>query len=148
VAGWRAGLVVLLGDLAKGLLPTLVALVALGRGAALGCWLAATLGHVFPVTRRFRGGKGVATAGGGALVVLPLASVVLIVLFVIIVKVRHTASIGSITMAAGLPVGALATGRPAREVIVAALVGALVIARHADNIRRLVRHEEQLFTPR
>jgi glycerol-3-phosphate acyltransferase PlsY len=148
VAGWRAGLVVLLGDLAKGLAPTLLALVILGRGAALGCWLAATLGHVFPLARRFRGGKGVATAGGGALVLLPVVSVVLIALFVIIVAIRRTPSLGSLTMATGLPIGAALAGRPGREIVVAALVGGLVVVRHAENIRRLVRREEQPVTGR
>ncbi len=72
--GWRAALPVMLGDMAKG-----------AGAAALGLWLggsdaagwaagfAAVVGHCFPVWHRFRGGKGVATAFGVALMMEPLA---------------------------------------------------------------------------
>jgi glycerol-3-phosphate acyltransferase PlsY len=142
-AGRRAGALVGLGDIAKGVVPTAVALAVDGRGLATLCWLAAVLGHVLPITRLRRGGKGVATAGGGALVLHPLVAGVLIVVFVLVVWRSRFVSLGSVVMAAGLPFGVAATGRPAGEVAGAALIGLLVVVRHADNLRRLRRGEER-----
>lgn len=136
-AGRRAGALVLLGDLAKGILPTALGLVAGGRGLGLACWLAAVLGHVVPLVRRGRGGKGVATAGGGALVLFPVVSVVLIALFVVVVKRTHIAALGSLVMAGLLPVGAAVVHRRAVDAAVAAAVAVVVFARHRGNMSRL-----------
>lgn len=147
VAGWKAGLVVFLGDLCKGMAPTALGWAVAGRGAGLACWVAAVLGHVFPVTRRFRGGKGVATAGGGALVLFPVVAVVLVAAFAVVVKAARMASLGSLVIAVGLPVGVALAGRPGREVAVAAVVSAVVVVRHAGNIGRLLRREERTVLP-
>jgi glycerol-3-phosphate acyltransferase PlsY len=142
-AGRRAGALVGLGDIAKGVVPTAVGLVVDGRSLAALCWLAAVLGHVLPITRLGRGGKGVATAGGGALVLHPLVALVLVVIFVLVVWRTRFVSLGSVVMAVGLPVGVAAAGRDAGEVVVAALIGVLVIVRHVENLRRLRRGEER-----
>ncbi|QGG96097.1 glycerol-3-phosphate acyltransferase [Actinomarinicola tropica] len=141
--GRRAGVAVLVVDLLKGLLPALAALVLIGRPLALACGLAAVVGHVAPIQRRFRGGKGVATAGGVALVLWPLVSVVLVAAFLLAGRLVGIASVGSLVMAVGLPVGVGLTGRPLGEVLAAAALALLVVLRHAGNIRRLLRGEEQ-----
>lgn len=142
VGGKRAGALVLLGDVAKGAIAAGIGLAADGRLLA---WLAgagAVAGHLWPVTRRLRGGKGVATAGGVALVAAPLAALPLIVVFAVLVKVTGRAAVGSIAISALLPIGVALVGRPWEEVAVAAAVGAVVILRHHENIARLVRGEE------
>ena len=112
------------------------------------CWVPAVVGHILPVTRRFRGGKGVATAGGGALVLLPLVAACSAAGFVIAIKWSKTASVGSIVMFVLGPILTAAFGRPAWEVAVATAVSALVLLRHAGNIRRLVGGiEPDLETP-
>jgi acyl phosphate:glycerol-3-phosphate acyltransferase len=141
-SGRRAGVIVALGDIAKGVLPAAVGLAAGGRGLGIACWVAATLGHVVPVTRRFRGGKGVATAAGGALVLFPLAAAVLSLVFVVLMRTLRIASIGSIVIAVGLPVLVALTGHPAAEVLASASVSALVVVRHHRNVRRLLAGEE------
>lgn len=144
-AGRRAGALVLLGDLVKGALPTALALAASGRWLAGWCWLAAVGGHVLPLWRPRRGGKGVATAGGGALVLHPLGSVGLVALFVVVVRRSRVAALGSLAISFLLPLVVLAERRPAREVLVAAAVSLVVVARHHHNIRRLRAGTERVL---
>jgi glycerol-3-phosphate acyltransferase PlsY len=144
-AGRRAGALVFLGDVVKGALPTAIGLAVGGRSLGVACWVSAVLGHVFPLTRRLRGGKGVATAGGGALVLYPLVAVLLLVVFALVVRASRTASIGSIAIAVLLPVLLAVTGRPAWEVAAAVGVSVLVVVRHAENIQRLLHRDERSF---
>lgn len=140
--GRRAGLLVLLGDAGKGALAAGAGWAAGGRGIGVACGLAAVLGHVAPVTRRFRGGKGVATGAGMALVLLPLVAVILGAVFAAVAKLTRTASVASLVIAAGLPIGAALAGRPGAEVAAFAACSLLVIARHRSNIDRLLRGAE------
>lgn len=142
VAGRRAAVAVLALDLAKGAVPTLIALLVSGRPLAGMCWAAAVAGHVFPVTRRFRGGKGVATGAGGAIVLYPLISVALLPLFAVVTRLTGKASLGSLAIAAGLVVGVVVTGRPGWEVALTTVIVLLVVVRHSANISRLVRRRE------
>lgn len=140
--GRRAGLAVLLGDAGKGALAAGMGWAIGGRPVGVACGLAAVLGHVLPVTRRFRGGKGVATGAGMTLVLLPAVAVLLGIAFAVVAKVTRTASAGSLAIAAGLPVGAGLSGRPAGEVAAFAACSVLVVARHRGNIGRLRRGDE------
>lgn len=142
LAGRRAGAAVFAGDAAKGALAAGVGLMIGGRDLALVTGAAAVLGHVFPATRRFRGGKGVATAAGLAIVLFPLVSLVLAAAWLTVAKGARKASLASLVAAAGLPAGVAVSGRPGREVAAAAAVTLLVVSRHAGNIGRLLRREE------
>jgi len=140
--GRRAGAIVLLGDVAKGALAAGLGLATGNRAIGVACGLAAVLGHVAPATRGFRGGKGVATGAGMALVLLPVPTLVLAVVWAVTVRVTGAASAGSVVVAVGFPVGAVLAGRPAGEVAAFAACGVLVVARHRDNLDRLRRGEE------
>jgi acyl phosphate:glycerol-3-phosphate acyltransferase len=140
--GRRAGALVLLGDLGKGAIASLAGLASGNRAIAVACGLAAVLGHVAPVTRGFRGGKGVATGAGTAIVLLPLAALPLAVLWGAATKLAGAASAGSLAVAVGFPLAAFAIGRPVGEVAAFAACGVLVVARHRDNIGRLRRGDE------
>lgn len=142
VGGKKAGAIVLVGDIAKAVVPTLIGWAVDGRPLAVVCWAAAVVGHVFPAFRRFRGGKGVATAGGGVLVLFPLVALCCIVAFVVALKLTKKGSLGSLTMAILVPVLAGAFGRPGWEVAAAAGVSAVIVVRHRSNIVRLVRGTE------
>lgn len=140
--GPRAGLTVLLGDAGKGVLAAGGGWALGGRGIGVACGLAAVVGHVAPVTRGFRGGKGVATGAGIALVLLPMQAGILGAVFAIVARLTRAASAGSIAVATGLPIGAALAGRPSTEVAAFAACAALVLARHRGNIERLRRGAE------
>jgi glycerol-3-phosphate acyltransferase PlsY len=141
--GRRAGAVVLVGDVAKGALAAAMGLATGNRAIGVACGLAAVLGHVAPATRGFRGGKGVATGAGMAVVLLPLPTLVLAVVWAVAVRLFGAASAGSVAVAVGFPVGAALVGRPPGEVLAFAACGVLVVARHRGNLERLRRGEER-----
>jgi len=146
-AGRRAGVSVFVADVGKGMVATGLGLAADGRSLGLACWAAATIGHVAPVTRRFRGGKGVATGGGGGLVLFPAVGVVVVALFALVARLSGKASLGSISICVALPLGVALTGRGWSEFLVTVATCLLVLVRHQSNIRRLATGREQGWGP-
>jgi len=144
-AGRRAGLLVGVVDVLKGAVPTAIGYTIDGRPLATVAWIAAVAGHVLPLTRRLRGGKGVATAAGGAAVLHPLVALALAAVFAIVARATGRASLGSLAIAVLLPVGVAIAGRPAWEVVAAAALGVLVLVRHGANLRRLLAGTERTY---
>lgn len=142
VMGARWGVVVFILDGLKGAIPAATGLLLGERAAAYGMLLAAVLGHMFPITRGFRGGKGVATMGGGALVLQPIISVGLLVFWVILRKLSGKASVASLAIMVGLPTAVAVKGAPGWEVAALITCNALVLLRHVDNIKRLLAGRE------
>jgi len=140
LGGKRAGIIVAVIDGMKGAIPVLVALAVSGRPLAHAAWVAAVAGHVWPVTRRLRGGKGVATAGGGGLAISPLIGLGCAALFLIVVKTGRVAALGSLSIAIAYPILSVSFGRPAWEIEVGVFVAAILVVRHQSNIRRLIGH--------
>ena len=140
--GWKAGLLVMAGDLAKGAIAAGVGLAVAGRGAAYILGILAVIGHTYPVTRHFKGGKGVATAGGMLAVLQPLLVLVLAVVWFLTARVLKLASVGSIIVAVLFPIGVALTGRAGWEIAVTSALAVLVVVRHLPNLRRLVRGQE------
>ncbi|MGH9133675.1 MAG: glycerol-3-phosphate acyltransferase [Ilumatobacteraceae bacterium] len=140
--GWRKGVWVFVLDALKGAVAAGLGVAVDGRPA--GYWLgaAAIVGHVFPITRGLRGGKGVATGGGVMAVLHPLVAVALIVIWIAVSRLTSKASIASIVVVALLPVGVALTGTSAWEVAATIGLCVLVMARHLGNIKRLVAREE------
>ena len=142
IMGWKAGLLVMAGDMAKGAIASGVGLGVAGRGVGYILGVLAVLGHTYPVTRRFKGGKGVATAGGMLAVLNPLVSAVLAVVWFLAARVLKLASVGSLIVAILFPVGVVITGRASWEIGVTGAIAALVVLRHLPNLRRLLRGKE------
>lgn len=142
IMGWKFGLLVMAIDALKGAITAGVGLWLAGRGSAYVLGTSAVLGHTFPVTRGFKGGKGVATAGGMMAVLYPVIVVVLAVVWFLIARILKLASVGSLVVAVLFPVAVALTGRPAWEVGLTTALALVIVLRHLPNLRRLVRGEE------
>jgi glycerol-3-phosphate acyltransferase PlsY len=142
VLGWKRGIWVFVLDAAKGAAAAGVGLLVDARPAAYALGAAAVVGHVFPVWQRLRGGKGVATGGGIAAVMVPITFAVLVALWFAISRVSGKASVASIVIVALLPVGVAVERREWWEVAAVVGICVLVMARHVGNIRRLVGGRE------
>lgn len=142
LAGWKAGLIAFAGDFAKGAIPSAVGLVLDGHRGAYILGFAAVVGHVLPVTFRFRGGRGVATAAGALAVIFPLITLGLAVLWFVIARVLRKASVGSIVVTVAFPPLVALTGNSWGDVLITSALALVVLSRHASNLRRLFRGEE------
>ena len=151
------GLLVLVLDIAKGAVPTWLVpawpVVADFPGGAEWCrlavGLAAVLGHVFTLFAGFQGGKGVATTVGVLLAVAPPAFAAFVIVFVATVALTRFISLGSILGSVAFAITLAVTGAGgvrSPTFAFGVLIALVVILRHRDNIRRLLRGEERRFS--
>lgn len=143
--GRKVGVLTLVGDCLKGLVPVLFARHFVPAGE-LAAWvgLAAFCGHVFSVFLKFKGGKGVATALGVFLALAPLAVLGALGLFILLMLKWRYVSLGSIGAAALMPLVVAFQGEKVLTVVTL-LISLVVIARHHENIRRLLSGTENRF---
>jgi acyl phosphate:glycerol-3-phosphate acyltransferase len=147
--GRKASATVLLCDIGKGALAVGLAHVAFQglMEAEVAAGIAAILGHVFPVFVGFRGGRGVATAIGGMLVISPLVGLAGLLTGLVIIAVFRVASLGSLlgALLALLLIAALVMGRmqPAVALVYCLLSFLILAATHRDNIQRLATGTER-----
>ena len=140
--GWRKGIWVFVLDAAKGAIAAGLGLIVDGRPLAYVLAGAAIIGHVFPIGRGFRGGKGVATGGGAFAVLSPIVFPALIVIWLIVSRLTRMAALASILAVAALPVGVALMGREPWEVPATIALCLLVMIRHLGNIKRIVTRRE------
>jgi len=148
-------------DVLKGLVPMLVAgkiissppgVVELSLWLAVGC--ASVLGHIFPIYIKFRGGKGVATSFGVAVGLWPyytICAAIAVIVWLAVVLVWRYISLASIVASAAFAVGLLLAivlipswyfANLWPLIVVAIAVTVMVIARHRENIKRLMKGTE------
>jgi glycerol-3-phosphate acyltransferase PlsY len=140
--GWKAGLLVLILDIGKGSLAAGVGLAIDDHRGAYILGVAAVIGHVLPITRRFKGGRGVATAAGVLAVVFPLVVTIVGVLWFAIARGLRKASVASIVCALAFPVIVAVRGGGKLDLCVTIGLALIIVARHLANVRRLFRGEE------
>ena len=145
-AGKKAGTLTLIGDVVKGLLPVLIVRwLGLGEVVQASAAVMATLGHLFPVFLRFVGGKGVATGLGVFLGLAPTAILTALLGFVLVFAAIRIVSLASLVAAALTPSLIFFFAYPQPVRIAGILIAGLIIARHHENIGRLLKGEEQKF---
>lgn len=140
--GWRKGVWVYVLDALKGAIAAGLALGLDGRPLAYWCGVAAIIGHMFPVFRRFNGGKGVATGSGVLLVLHPIIAPFAVGLWWIVAKVTGKAAVGSLVALTLVPVGLAILGRPAWEYFAVGGLSVLILAKHWRNFVRILKREE------
>ena len=147
---WAA--VVVVGDLAKGILPVLLARVLTGGDPLVeaSCAVSAVAGAIWSVFAGFRSGRGVGTGVGTMLVIQPLAVVLAAPVFIGVILLTRYVSLGSLLgSAAMLPVMLLfvvvAPSTPLSYVLYAAVGAAFIWLAHSDNIDRLIHGTERKF---
>ena len=108
--------------------------------------VAAVLGHSFSCFTRFKGGKGVATASGGLLVLMPLPGLIAVLVWIITFLASRYVSLASILASLSVPTAAWWLDLPLALKIVATVLSVLVVVRHYANIRRLLAGTEHRWT--
>lgn len=144
VLGWRYGLTTAIVDILKGLIPMLIVGSLYPAEPALPylTGLAAIIGHIFPLTLRFRGGKGIATLLGLFLGLDWRLGVGAFVMIIAITWISDYIVFGSLTLYVLFPVAVFLLGFALSYVLVAVGLTALGFYKHAINLRRLPRGEE------
>lgn len=147
-----AAVVTLLLDAFKGWLPVVVvswwgAAWGLGEGTVALVGLAAFLGHLYPVFFRFEGGKGVATAAGVIIAFQPWLGLAALATWAIIAFFFRYSSLASMVTAIFAPFffllgDGVVWEAPNALVLSLALMGLLLVWRHAENINRLIAGKE------
>lgn len=149
--GKKWGLLAFTCDVLKGLLPTLAAKAyapAALTWLPLAVGIACVLGHMLTPYMKFRGGKGVATAFGMLIGLIPALVGVAFLLFALVFALSHYISLGSCTAAAFLaitiwfPILGTAGAADLPQAILVTLIALFVIWKHRANISRLVHGTE------
>lgn len=116
------------------------------------CGVACMLGHIFPIFFGFKGGKGVATSVGIFAVCCPIAIVIGLTVFALMVLLTKIVSLSSLI--ATVTVISLSIvfynfdANIALPAVLSISMGAIVFLKHKDNIKRLVKGEEKKITVR
>jgi glycerol-3-phosphate acyltransferase PlsY len=144
VKGLKFALPVALVDVAKGALPVFLAMELFhDQTLALASASAAVLGHCFPVYLRFRGGKGVATSMGAYALLAFKPFLLSLALFLLVGGLTRFVSLGSLIATFCFPLLALLFHRELELIIFGIAIFLVVLFKHKDNVRRLVRGEER-----
>lgn len=144
LGGKKAAIITLVGDMAKGLLPLLIA-KALGASAEIiaAVGLAAFLGHLYPVFFGFKGGKGAATAGGVYYGFAWLAGGAAMLTWIAVAAISRISSLSALVAAALAPLYVWwFADHSAPASVAAGLMAVILFWRHRSNIQRILRGEE------
>lgn len=141
--GAKPAVIVLIGDAAKGMLAVWLGKLLIGGvwGPVL-CGIFAILGHNWPVTLKFSGGKGVATTLGVLLGMLPLIALILFFVWTTILAFTRYVSLASIVCAVALPVLVLVFSGVSPYLLFCVVASITSLYKHRGNIQRLLRGEE------
>lgn len=147
VIGKIPGIIVLIIDILKGFAPVLMIPHLVNVPVSKGLFsvligAAAISGHNWTVFSRFKGGKGVATGAGVFLALNPIAVGITLALFFVLVALTKYISLGSVCSAVILPVLLMLFKSPLEYILFGLIMSLIVIWRHKENIKRLLRGTE------
>ena len=143
-AGKWAAILTLFGDMLKGFVPVVLATVLVeSEWLHAAVALAAIAGHCWPVFLRFKGGKAVATGAGTSIGLAPLVGLGLFAFWWAVVLLSRYTSLGAIAVMVVSPFAFVLTGQPLPYVLYTLVGGALVLYRHRENARALLKGTER-----
>jgi glycerol-3-phosphate acyltransferase PlsY len=147
VMGKKFGILTLMGDLFKGSLGILLARL-FGASELFVAVVAVALvfGHCFSIPPILKGGKGVATALGVLLAFEPVLALVAAGVFGAVFALWRIVSLASISAALLVPAVALTCGYSDTVAVALVIIGLTLVARHDENIKRLIEGREPTFT--
>jgi len=141
--GKKAAIITLLGDMLKGLIPVLIAVVlGMSNEVIAATGFAAFLGHLFPLYYGFKGGKGVATILGVLLGTHWLLGLGTIGIWLAMAFTFRYSSLSALVAASASPVLAWFITQSQVITICVSCMAALLIWRHKSNIKNLVAGKE------
>lgn len=137
------GIITLFFDVLKGFLPVYVAhCIGLDEKIGATAGFASFLGHIFPITLKFKGGKGVATALGVFLALNSFATLIAVFIFIVVVAISKYVSLGSLIASLFFPFLLYLFNEHPYAVGMAILTSGLIFLRHTKNIERLLSGKE------
>lgn len=141
--GKKTAVIVLLGDLLKGLIPVLLA-KWLGFSSVTIAWvgLAAFLGHLYPVFFRFQGGKGVATALGVLLGISGWIGLFVLMTWLLVAFISRLSSLSALIAAGFAPLFVYLFKPELEYILLALLLALLLVWRHRSNIKKIINGTE------
>jgi glycerol-3-phosphate acyltransferase PlsY len=140
--GKAAALLVLIGDITKGILACLAGLFIADDIGLLISGIAAVIGHNWPLYFGFKGGKGALTSITVVMMMDWRIGLIIIGVFGITVAVSRYVSLGSILGAITFPLASIFFNKKIELIFAALFMSLLVIARHHSNIDRLLKGSE------
>jgi acyl phosphate:glycerol-3-phosphate acyltransferase len=145
VIGKKAGITTLVGDVAKGVIGTVLARACYDDpwGAPL-AGVALVAGHCFSIPG-MKGGKGVATALGTLLGLVPVYALVALIVFAGALKLGGMVSLASVTSSLLLPIYAIITGERGEIVAALSAIALIIVLRHRQNLERIIAGTEPKF---
>jgi glycerol-3-phosphate acyltransferase PlsY len=136
--------ITMLGDMLKGFLPVFVArFVAENEWVVAAVALAALAGHCWSIFLGFKGGKAVATGAGTSVALAPVIGLLLFAFWWGVVLVSRYTSLGAILVMVASPIVFLVTGQPTPYVLYVFVGASIVLWRHRENVRSLIKGTER-----
>ncbi len=144
IGGKKAAVITLIGDMLKGLLPVLLAVIIKSDDLTLALVAsAAFLGHLYPVFFGFKGGKGVATAFGAIAGVSWPVALAMLVTWLTVAYGLKISSMSALVTAALAPFYFWWFSGSSTLIIMAVFISILLIWRHRSNIKRMLAGTEK-----
>ncbi|HLL61393.1 MAG TPA: glycerol-3-phosphate 1-O-acyltransferase PlsY [Candidatus Nitrosocosmicus sp.] len=143
--GKKYAIIVILLDMLKGFLPTLIATQYVSSESnVLIIGLAAIVGHIFPIFLKFKGGKGIATTAGVTLAIIPIWYIIVILLtWLILIKLTKTMSFSNLISSLLLPAYFIFIKFHTYILLLCVVILILLFWAHRENIDRLRKGEER-----
>jgi len=140
ILGYKGFLLTFLGDVFKGcLIPIIVIYLGLSDITAILGLIAVVAGHVWPIQLGFRGGKGVATAFGGVVVLDPQLALLLFAITMGLLAITRKFTLSGLLVILGAPIIAILMSRSTNQVIGMVILTFILLIAHKGNITLILK---------